>query len=69
MCCAISSDYDIEWDVKTHIHEIDETHLHTENDKGEIREIEYDFAMLIPPFEGQSIQYLDRMSETSRRSC
>jgi sulfide:quinone oxidoreductase len=59
MCRAIFRDYGIEWNVKTHVHEIDETRLYTENDKGEIKEIEYDFAMLIPPFEGQSIKYLD----------
>ena len=46
MCSAIFKDYGIEWNVKTHIHEIDETRLYTENDKGEIKEFEYDFAML-----------------------
>ena len=60
MASAIFKDYDIQWNVKTHIHEIDETRLHTENDKGELKEFEYDFAMLIPPFQGQPIRYLDK---------
>ncbi len=60
MCCAIFRDYDIKWDVKTHVHQVDEGRIYTENDRGELKEFDYDFAMLIPPFEGQRIQYLDK---------
>jgi sulfide:quinone oxidoreductase len=60
MCRAIFRDYDIQWDVKTHVHQIDDKRIYTENAKGEAKELAYDFAMLIPPFMGQSVRYLDK---------
>jgi sulfide:quinone oxidoreductase len=60
MCTAVYADYGIQWDVKSHVHKVDEKCIYTENEAGEFKEIEYDFAMLIPPFQGQSIQYLDK---------
>lgn len=60
MCCAVFKDYDIKWDVKTHVHQVDEERIYTENEKGELKEFAYDFAMLIPPFQGKPIKYLDK---------
>ncbi len=63
MCGAIFKDYDIAWDVKSHVHEVDDKAIHTENDEGEFKEYDYDFAMLIPPFRGRPIKYLNKEGE------
>ncbi len=60
MCTAIFRANQIEWTVRSHVHAIDEGVIHTENQDGEQREIPFDFAMLLPPFQGKPIKYLDR---------
>jgi sulfide:quinone oxidoreductase len=60
MSSAIFKDYGILWDVNNHVHKVDEKCIYTENVTGESKEFEYDFAMLIPPFQGRDIQYLDK---------
>jgi sulfide:quinone oxidoreductase len=60
MCTAIFQDYGIDWQVNSHVHAVDEKLIHTETDKGEQIDIEYDYAMLIPPFKGKPIKYLDK---------
>lgn len=60
MVRALFQDYGINIDVNSHVHRIDEKTIYTERFDGSFREIPYDFAMLIPPFEGQHIQYLDK---------
>lgn len=63
MCSALFRDYDIYCDVKSHVHNIDAERIYTENEAGEFKEIRYDFAMLIPPFKGKPIRYLDKQGE------
>ncbi|MGD8308393.1 MAG: FAD-dependent oxidoreductase [Chromatiales bacterium] len=60
MCGAVFRDYGIECRVKSHVHKVDDRYLHTENEAGEYHELEHDFAMLMPPFRGKPIRYLDR---------
>jgi sulfide:quinone oxidoreductase len=60
MATALFRDYDIRWEVRSHVHKVEEKTIYTENDKGELKELSYDYAMLIPPFQGQPIQYLDK---------
>jgi sulfide:quinone oxidoreductase len=60
MATALFKDYGIQWEVKSHVHKVEEKTIYTENDQGEFKEFSYDFAMLIPPFQGQPIRYLDK---------
>jgi sulfide:quinone oxidoreductase len=60
MFTAVFRDYGIEWAVRSHVQKVEEKTIYAENDKGEIKEFAYDFAMLIPPFQGQPIHYLDK---------
>jgi sulfide:quinone oxidoreductase len=60
MVRALFQDYGINLETNSHVHKIDEKTIYTEKVDGSFREIPYDFAMLIPPFEGQRIQYLDK---------
>jgi sulfide:quinone oxidoreductase len=60
LCRAVFTDYGVQWQVKSHVHKVDEQRIYTENADGEYGEIPYDFAMLIPPFRGKPIRYLDR---------
>lgn len=60
MCTAIFRANKIDWTVRSHVHAIDEKVIHTENLDGQQQEIPYDFAMLLPPFQGKPIEYLDR---------
>lgn len=60
MAEAIYSDYNIQPQIRTHVLRVDEEYIHTENLDGETNKIKYDFAMLIPPFRGKPIRYLDR---------
>jgi sulfide:quinone oxidoreductase len=60
MCSAIFRDYGIECQVKSHVHGVEADRIHAENEAGEHHEIPYDFAMLIPPFKGKPIAWLDR---------
>ncbi len=60
MCRALFRDYEIQCEVKQHVHKVDEKTVYTENEAGEYREHAYDFAMLIPPFKGKPIRYLDK---------
>jgi sulfide:quinone oxidoreductase len=60
MCRAVFKDYGIDFQVQSHVHKVDAERIYTENEAGEYREIPYDFAMLIPPFKGKPIRYLDR---------
>ena len=60
MAGALFENYGIEMELNSHIHKIGEKIIHTENFQGEYKEIEYDFAMLIPRFVGQPLKYLDK---------
>jgi sulfide:quinone oxidoreductase len=60
MARAVFNDYRIACDTRTAVHAVEADRMHVENEQGEYREIPYDFAMLIPPFKGKPIRYLDR---------
>ena len=60
MAGTLFENYGIKMELNSHIHKIDEKVIHTENFQGEYKEIEYDFAMLIPRFVGQPLKYLDK---------
>ena len=57
---AIFEDHDIKWQVQTGVKKVDENKIYWENYEGEEGETEYDFAMLIPQFLGQPIQYISK---------
>lgn len=60
MATALFQQYDIRMELHSHVHQIDDKAIHTENASGEFKDIEYDFAMLIPPFRGQPLEYRDK---------
>lgn len=60
MANALFRDYNIDCQVRTAVRQVDEQRIYAENADGEYREIEFDFAMLIPPFRGKPIRYLDK---------
>lgn len=57
MIQALFADAGIEYQIQSHIHQIDEKTLYTETLDGASRELPYDFAMLLPPFKGQDITF------------
>lgn len=59
---GVFNDYNIGWELHSHIHKIDDRKIYTENAAGEKKELEFDFAMLLPPFTGQPIRWLDKES-------
>jgi len=59
MATALFQDFGINMELQSHVHSIDEKSIHTENARGEFKDIDYDFAMLIPPFQGQHLEYRD----------
>jgi len=60
MAEAIYTEYNILPQVRSHVSRVDEEYIHTEDADGKIGKIQYDFAMLIPPFRGKQIRYLDK---------
>ena len=60
MAEGLFADYNIEYQIRSHVHKVDDKKIYTENLDGEFKEIEYDFAMLIPPFKGQPIKWFDK---------
>lgn len=60
MAEGLFADYGIEYQIRSHVHKVDDKKIYTENLDGEFKEIEYDFAMLIPPFKGQPIKWFDK---------
>ena len=60
MAEGLFADYGIEYEIRSHVHKVDEKKIYIENLDGEFKEINYDFAMLIPPFKGQPIKWFDK---------
>ncbi len=60
MIDALFYQYGIDYEIRSHVHKVDEKKIYIENLDGEFKEIEYDFAMLIPPFKAQPIKFYDR---------
>jgi len=70
MCGAIFEDYGINTEFNSHVCKIDERNIYTENVHGEFKVFAHDFAMLIPPFAGQPIRYLDKAgNDIKERIC
>lgn len=70
MCGAIFEDYGIHAEFGNHVYRVDEHKIYAEDVRGEFKELEHDFAMLIPPFAGQPIQYLDKNgNDLQERMC
>jgi sulfide:quinone oxidoreductase len=63
MAKALFRDYGIQYDIRSHVHRVEADRIFTENANGECKEIKYDFAMLIPPFRGKPIRYLNSTGE------
>ncbi|MEI6415686.1 MAG: FAD-dependent oxidoreductase [Pseudomonadota bacterium] len=60
MAEAVYRDYDINYQIRSHVQKVDEKCIYTEDYDGKLNEISYDFAMLIPQFRGKPIRYLDK---------
>lgn len=52
--------YGIDWKIRRHVHEVQEKTIQCEDLDGNRDEVPYDFAMLLPPFKGQKITYIDK---------
>jgi sulfide:quinone oxidoreductase len=57
---AAFKEYGTRWQVQTGVSEINDKQIFWENFEGEYGETDYDFAMLIPQFLGQPMQYLNK---------
>jgi len=57
---AVFKDHDIHWQTQTGVTRIEPGKIHWENYAGEYGETEYDFAMLIPQFQGQPFKYIGK---------
>ena len=49
----------VEWILGTHVTKVEERTIHYETLDGEFHELEFDFAMLIPPFSGVGLKAVD----------
>jgi sulfide:quinone oxidoreductase len=57
---AAFKDSDIKWQVQTAVKSVDADKIYWENYEGEEGETDYDFAMLIPKFSGQPLEYIGK---------
>lgn len=57
---SLFAEQDIYYQVQTAVKKVEKGKVHWENYGGEFGETEYDFAMLIPQFNGTRIKYFDR---------
>jgi sulfide:quinone oxidoreductase len=70
MATALFEDYGIDAILNSHVHKVEERTIHYENIEGEHKTLEFDFSMLIPRFQGQPIEYLDKDGNNIRdRMC
>jgi len=53
---AMFSEYGIRWHHQASVYKVDKNKIYYETYQGEEKELEYDFAMLIPPFSGAGIK-------------
>jgi sulfide:quinone oxidoreductase len=60
---AIFKEYGIKWEIRKGVKEVDEKKVHWEDFEGKFGETDYDFAMLIPQFQGMPIKYVDKNGE------
>jgi len=60
---AVFNDHNIKYIVQAGVTKVEKDKIHWENYEGEQNTTDFDFAMLIPQFKGQPIQYIDRNGE------
>jgi len=53
----------VSWITRAHVNKIEPGKIHYETLSGELGELEFDFAMLIPPFAGVGLQAFDKAGE------
>lgn len=53
----------IEWIVQAHVKEVDKNKVFYENLRGEEKEVDFDFAMLLPPFSGVGLKAYNKKGE------
>jgi sulfide:quinone oxidoreductase len=57
---AIFKEYEIKWEIHKGVKEVDNKKIHWEDYEGKSGETDYDFAMLIPQFQGMPIKYINK---------
>lgn len=57
---AVFKEYGIQWQVQTGVRKVEADRILWENYAGESGETPFDFAMLIPQFQGQSMNYIGK---------
>ncbi|MGJ7920318.1 NAD(P)/FAD-dependent oxidoreductase [Neobacillus sp. LXY-4] len=57
---SLFAEMDIYYTVQTAVQKVEKGKVYWENYEGEFGETEYDFAMLIPQFQGTKVKYVDR---------
>lgn len=57
---GVFNEYGIKYELKSHVHKIEGKKISIENTDGVQKELEADFAMLLPPFAGQPIRWIDK---------
>ena len=60
MAEALFDEYDIKWEIRSHVRKVEDGKIYTVNLDGEEKEFDFDFAMLIPPFKAQPIKWIDK---------
>jgi sulfide:quinone oxidoreductase len=57
---AIFKEYDIKWEIRRGVKEVDGKKINWEDYDGKYGETTFDFAMLIPQFQGMPLKYIDK---------
>jgi sulfide:quinone oxidoreductase len=57
---GIFKDYDVTWEVRKGVKNVDEKRIYWEDYDGNNGETSYDFAMLLPQFKGQPLKYIGK---------
>ena len=60
MATSLFEDYGVKWHLNSHVHKVDEKTIYFETREGEHKEVNFDFAMLIPKFLGQPLAFVDK---------
>ena len=60
---SLMAERDIEWIIRSHVTKVEAGKIHYETLDGTYHEIEFDFAMLIPPFAGVGLKAYDNAGE------
>lgn len=60
---SLMAERGIEWITRAHVTQVESGKAHYENLAGEFRAVDFDFAMLIPPFAGVGLQAFNKRGE------